>query len=84
MKIKEIIEILEGEEILSKDDEIDVKMGCGCDLMSDVLTFIKPSNITPYRSSDYSSGLHCRDGGYKFRIYSLSKVSEFCERSRFW
>ncbi|MBC8401658.1 MAG: hypothetical protein H8E14_09235 [Candidatus Marinimicrobia bacterium] len=42
MKIEQIIEILNGE-LLSGEESIkdDVKMACGCDLMSDVLSYIK-------------------------------------------
>ncbi len=44
MKLKEIIEILGAKVIIaeSKSGDEDIKMGCGCDLMSDVLSFIKP------------------------------------------
>lgn len=42
-KIKEILnaEVLTGEDRLDKE----VKTGCGCDLMSDVLSFIKPDTL---------------------------------------
>lgn len=42
MKLKEIKEILEAEIIVNSADlEIEIKMACGADLMSDVLAFIK-------------------------------------------
>ncbi len=42
MRLKEIKEILNAEIIVGDDDlNIDIKAGCGCDLMSDVLSFIK-------------------------------------------
>lgn len=42
MKLEQIIEILQAEVILNKDDEdINVEMACGSDLMSDVLSFAK-------------------------------------------
>jgi hypothetical protein len=41
MRIKEIKEILHGELIWGEEFlETDVRAGCGCDLMSDVLAFI--------------------------------------------
>jgi predicted transcriptional regulator len=42
MKLKDIIKILDAE-VITGDDllETDVKMACGCDLMSDVLSFVK-------------------------------------------
>jgi len=46
MTIKEIKETLDAEVIISCDAlQMDIKMGCGCDLMSDVLAFIKPNSI---------------------------------------
>lgn len=46
MKLEEIVRIL-GAEIISKRDkkDIDVEMGCGSDLMSDVLSFTKPGAL---------------------------------------
>jgi len=42
VKLEQIIEILQAEVILNKDDEdINVEMACGSDLMSDVLSFAK-------------------------------------------
>jgi predicted transcriptional regulator len=40
MKLREVLSIIEGE-VLSKDVDLDleVEMGCGADLMSDVLAF---------------------------------------------
>ena len=42
-KIKKIL----GAEIITgaKDLQMEIKMGCGCDLMSDVLAFIKSNSI---------------------------------------
>jgi predicted transcriptional regulator len=42
MKLKDIVNILNAE-VITGDDllETDVKMACGCDLMSDVLSFVK-------------------------------------------
>ena len=40
MKLREVLELIEGKLITKDVDlDIDVKMGCGADLMSDVLTF---------------------------------------------
>jgi len=43
MKLREIIQILDAETLFNVHDklDVDVKMACGCDLMSDVLSFIK-------------------------------------------
>ena len=45
MKPKRIVEILEAEAIGGRYDDIDIKTGCGADLMSDVLVFTKPGSI---------------------------------------
>ncbi|MFH1563534.1 MAG: DRTGG domain-containing protein [Nitrospirota bacterium] len=46
MKIKEIKEILEAEIVGDGTDlETEIKMGCGADLMSDVLAFIKSDSL---------------------------------------
>lgn len=45
MKLKKIKEILNAEVIWENSLELEVKMGCGCDLMSDVLSFIKPDTL---------------------------------------
>ena len=40
MKLGEIIEIIEGEAITQNaDEDLEIQMGCGADLMSDVLAF---------------------------------------------
>ena len=46
MKLKDIIKILDAE-VITGDDllETDVKMACGCDLMSDVLSFVKSGSL---------------------------------------
>lgn len=46
MKLNEIISIIEGETYITlRTPEIDIKGGCGADLMSDVLASIKPDAI---------------------------------------
>ena len=43
MKLEQIVRILAAEVVSRRDKEdIDVGMGCGSDLMSDVLSFTKP------------------------------------------
>ena len=46
MKLEEVKEIL-GCEVITGEDRlaIEVRAGCGCDLMSDVLAFIKPDAL---------------------------------------
>jgi predicted transcriptional regulator len=46
MKIAEIVKILNCKVMAGEEDlDTEVKAGCGCDLMSDVLAFIKPNSI---------------------------------------
>ena len=45
MKLREIVKILQAEPISGCDGETDIKTGCGCDLMSDVLIFAKPDSL---------------------------------------
>jgi len=46
MRLREVTEILEAEIITGSDNlNIEVKMGCASDLMSDVLAFAKPDSI---------------------------------------
>ena len=46
MKLSQVIEVLGAEVLLDGDHEnIDLSMACGCDLMSDVLTFIKAHQL---------------------------------------
>ncbi|MBM3326748.1 MAG: hypothetical protein FJY65_07185 [Calditrichaeota bacterium] len=46
MKISEVIKILDCKVFTGeKDLDREVELGCGCDLMSDVLAFIKPGSI---------------------------------------
>lgn len=46
MKLDKVKEILKAEVIVGGDDlDRDVKMACGCDLMSDVLAFIKSDSL---------------------------------------
>ena len=46
MTLKEIIRILNCQ-VLTEHEELDIEInrGCGCDLMSDVLSFIKPGAL---------------------------------------
>lgn len=45
LKLKDVVEILEAEVCTEVDDwgDIPISSGCGSDLMSDVLAFIKPN-----------------------------------------
>jgi len=46
MTLEEIKEILEAEVFIGSNNlQMEIKMGCGCDLMSDVLAFIKPGAL---------------------------------------
>jgi len=46
MILEKIKKILEAEIITgAKDLQMEIKMGCGCDLMSDVLSFIKSNSL---------------------------------------
>ena len=46
MKLKDIVKILNAEVITGADLlEADIKMACGCDLMSDVLSFVKSESL---------------------------------------
>jgi len=46
MILEEVKEILRAEVIIGSNNlQMEVKMGCGCDLMSDVLAFIKSESI---------------------------------------
>jgi len=46
MKLKDIKKILEAEVITGAELlETEIKMGCGCDLMSDVLSFVKSDSL---------------------------------------
>ena len=46
MTLEEVKEILNAEVITGFNNlEMEVKMGCGCDLMSDVLAFIKSDSL---------------------------------------
>jgi len=46
MILEKIKEILKAEVIAGAEElQMEIKMGCGCDLMSDVLAFIKPSSL---------------------------------------
>jgi len=46
MTLEEVKEILKAEVITGADTlQMEVRMGCGCDLMSDVLAFIKSDSL---------------------------------------
>jgi len=46
MTLEEIKEILKAEVITGSNDlQMEIKMGCGCDLMSDVLAFTKSESL---------------------------------------
>ena len=46
MTLEEVKEILKAEVIIGSNDlQMEVKMGCGCDLMSDVFAFIKTGTL---------------------------------------
>ena len=46
MTLEEVVRILNCEVITGGDNlDIEVKVGCGADLMSDVLAFIKPDSL---------------------------------------
>ncbi|MEW6102639.1 MAG: hypothetical protein AB1630_02280 [bacterium] len=45
MKLSEIKSHLEGEVIFSLDEDIEIEMACGSDLMSDVLAFVKSNSL---------------------------------------
>ncbi len=46
MTLEEVKEILKAEVIIGSNNlEMEVKMGCGCDLMSDVLAFTKAASL---------------------------------------
>jgi hypothetical protein len=45
MKLREIVAMLDARPVSSVDENLDITMGCGSDLMSDVLAFIKPQTL---------------------------------------
>jgi predicted transcriptional regulator len=46
MTIREIARILDCQVVVGEEDlDTEVKVGCGCDLMSDVLSYIKPNAL---------------------------------------
>jgi len=45
MKLKQIVKILEAEAITSMKVDLDIKIGGGSDLMSDVLFYAKPESM---------------------------------------
>ena len=62
MRLDEILKILDAETLydVKNKSDIDVELACGCDLMSDVLAYIK-SCTSPDRSDYYTGYLHCRE-----------------------
>lgn len=46
MRVGEILKIIEGVVLTGGEDKhLDIQMACGCDLMSDVLSFVKPNTL---------------------------------------
>lgn len=45
MKFEQIVKILEAEIISEQHDNLNIKTGCGSDLMSDVLVYTKPGSL---------------------------------------
>jgi len=46
MKLREVVQILDAQVLSGIEDlETDILAGCGCDLMSDVLSYIKPGAL---------------------------------------
>jgi len=46
MTLEEIKDILTAEVLVNSNAlQMEIKMGCGCDLMSDVLAFVKPGSL---------------------------------------
>ncbi len=46
MKLSQVKEILEAECLVGQESlDLDIKMGCGADLLSDVLAFTKPDSL---------------------------------------
>ncbi len=46
MTLERIKEILSAEVLVGSDAlQIEISIGCGCDLMSDVLSFVKPGSL---------------------------------------
>ena len=45
MKLKKIATILNAEFITRQPTHVEIRTGCGCDLMSDVLVFTKPGSM---------------------------------------
>ena len=45
MKLSEIKEILNAEILAAETEELNINTACGCDLMSDVLAFVKDQSL---------------------------------------
>lgn len=47
MRLEEVKKILDAEVLIDPGNnlEMEIEMGCGCDLMSDVLAFVKPWSL---------------------------------------
>jgi predicted transcriptional regulator len=62
MRIKEVIEILKGKVICGEESlNSEVKMACGCDLMSHVLAFIKHDNTLLLTGLTTSQAIYIAD-----------------------
>jgi hypothetical protein len=64
MRVKEVMEILEGKLICGDGEEslnTEVKMACGCDLMSHVLAFIKHDNTLLLTGLTTSQSIYIAD-----------------------
>lgn len=62
MRIKEVMEILKGKLICGQESlNAEVKMACGCDLMSHVLAFIKHDNTLLLTGLTTSQAIYIAD-----------------------
>ncbi|NIM13937.1 MAG: hypothetical protein GTO45_17985 [Candidatus Aminicenantes bacterium] len=62
MRIKEVMEILKGKVICGEESlNTEVKMACGCDLMSHVLAFIKHDNTLLLTGLTTSQAIYIAD-----------------------
>jgi predicted transcriptional regulator len=62
MRSQEVVEILEGKVICGEESlDMEVKMACGCDLMSHVLAFIKHDNTLLLTGLTTSQAIYIAD-----------------------
>ncbi len=62
MQVREVIETLKGEVICGEEFlDVEVKMACGCDLMSHVLAFIKHDNTLLLTGLTTSQAIYIAD-----------------------